>query len=239
MRYYYDLHIHTCLSPCADNDMTPNNVVGMAKLIGLDFIAVTDHNSCKNAAAVIKAAEETGLLVLPGMELTTSEDVHIVMLFPSIDVAENFDAFVAKRRMGIKNRPDIYGEQLVTDESDNVVGIVDELLITATDIGVYDAAALAEKFGGVAVPAHVDRESNGLPAVLGAVDKDMGFRYVELSKTADSKLEKKYADEGYGIIRNSDAHRLEDVSERENFLELDALTAKNIIDKLKLTAYLE
>ena len=88
MILYYDLHIHTALSPCADNDMTPNNIVNMALLKGLDVIAVTDHNSAENARAVIKAGEKAGLTVIAGMEIETSEEVHVLSLFPSADAAE-------------------------------------------------------------------------------------------------------------------------------------------------------
>ena len=88
---YYDLHIHSCLSPCGSEDMTPYNIAAMAALKGLDVIAVTDHNSCKNCPAVLAAAKEYGVLALPGMELTTSEEVHAVCLFETLDAAMAFD----------------------------------------------------------------------------------------------------------------------------------------------------
>ena len=88
MKVYYDLHIHTALSPCGDNDMTPCNIVGLAALCGLDVIAVTDHNSALNCAAVEKAGREAGIIVLSGMELETAEEVHVVLLFPSAAAAE-------------------------------------------------------------------------------------------------------------------------------------------------------
>ena len=199
MRFYYDLHIHSCLSPCGDDDMTPCNIVGMAKLIGLDVIALTDHNTCRNAPAVLKAAANVGITALAGMELTTSEDVHIVMLFPSLEnaLAEN------------------------------------DLLIAATEIGVYDTARLAYEYGGVAIPAHIDRDGNGLISMLGAIEKDMNFSTVEFSPTAGEDFKKRYIDEGYGFVRNSDAHRLESISERENFIELDKLTPEAIIAVLR------
>ena len=90
MRVYYDLHIHSCLSPCGDNDMTPNNIVNMSLLNGMDMIALTDHNSCKNCRAAVRAGEEAGVTVVPGMELTTSEEAHVVCLFPTVEQAEAF-----------------------------------------------------------------------------------------------------------------------------------------------------
>lgn len=233
MRFYYDLHIHSCLSPCGDDDMTPCNIVGMAGLIGLDVIAITDHNTCRNAPAVLKAASKAGITALAGMELTTSEDVHIVMLFPALENALAFNDYVDTKRMRVKNRPDIYGNQLVLDENDNVIGTDDDLLIAATEIGVYDTARLAYEYGGVAIPAHIDRDANGLIAMLGALDKDMNFASVEFSPTASEEFKRRYTSEGYGFVRNSDAHRLESISERENFIELDKLTPEAIVKRLR------
>ena len=90
----YDLHIHSCLSPCGDDDMTPGNIVGMSAIKGLDVIAVTDHNSCRNCPAVLKLAEQYGVLAIPGMELTTAEEVHAVCLFSELSAAMEFDRFV-------------------------------------------------------------------------------------------------------------------------------------------------
>ena len=92
--YTYDLHIHSCLSPCGDNEMTPNNLVGMAAVMGLDIIAITDHNTCKNAPAVLKAAEEAGILAIPGMELCTAEEAHVVCLFETLEGAMDFDSYI-------------------------------------------------------------------------------------------------------------------------------------------------
>ena len=104
---YYDLHIHSCLSPCGNDDMTPYNIVGMAAVKGLDVIAVTDHNTCRNCPAVLAAAKEYGILALCGMELTTSEEVHAVCLFAELSQALAFDAYVYPRILDVKNREDI------------------------------------------------------------------------------------------------------------------------------------
>ena len=121
---YYDLHIHSCLSPCGDDDMTPANLVGMAAVKGLDVIALTDHNSCRNCAAAMRHGEICGVTVIPGMELTTSEEVHVVCLFPSLENAMSFDQFVYERILPIQNRPDIFGRQQILDEQDQVTGEV-------------------------------------------------------------------------------------------------------------------
>ncbi len=236
MKFYYDFHIHSCLSPCGDDDMTPFNIANMAKINGLNIIAVTDHNSCRNAAAVAEAAEGLNITVLAGMELTTSEDVHVLMLMPSQKAALELDSYVASKRMRVKNRSEIYGRQLVMDARDNIIGEESDLLIAATDIGVYETAAIAEKFGGVAVPAHIDRESNGLVSVLGSLSADMGFTLTEFSRTAKDGFIETYSNLGYGAVHDSDAHRLEEIAVcgGKNSLEFDFLpTTEAVIAALK------
>ena len=129
---YYDLHMHSCLSPCGDDNMTPANLVGMAAVKGLDVIALTDHNSCKNCPAAMKHGEEYGVIVIPGMELTTSEEVHVVCLFPTLDDALSFDAYVYDHILPIKNKEHIFGRQQIMDAQDYVIGNVERLLISAT-----------------------------------------------------------------------------------------------------------
>ena len=119
-RYYYDLHIHSCLSPCADNDMTPSNIAGMATIAGVQIVALTDHNTVKNCPAFFKAAKRQGIIPVAGMELTTSEDIHVVCLFERLEDAVEFGCEIEKHRILIKNRTDIFGEQLIVDENDNV-----------------------------------------------------------------------------------------------------------------------
>lgn len=122
MKFYYDLHIHSCLSPCADDSMTPASIAGTAKLGGLDICALTDHNSVKNCPAFSCACDFYGVIPLFGMELTTSEDVHMICLFSSLDTASEFGSFVDDVRIGYRNKPDIFGRQLIMDEDDNVIG---------------------------------------------------------------------------------------------------------------------
>lgn len=210
-----DFHIHSCLSPCGDDDMTPNNIVNMALLNGLDVIALTDHNTCGNCRAVMKVGEENGLIVIPGMELTTSEEIHVTVIFPDIDRAEAFDKYVASKRMPVKNRPDIYGNQFFMDASDNVIGEEGDLLILATEIGLYDVVPLAKEFGGLATLAHIDRHSNGVLGVLGDIDKDMGFFRAEITPKADvANYDSRFP--FLSFVKSSDAHDLVTIAEAWN-----------------------
>lgn len=180
-RYYYDLHIHSCLSPCAEDDMTPANIAGMASLKGLTLLALTDHNSCRNCPAFFEACKAFGIVPVPGMELTTAEDIHLVVLFPTLEQAMNFDREIHRRIIPVQNRPEIFGNQWIVDCDDNILEIEDTLLINATDLDVDSALALVRRYGGAVYPAHIDRPSNGMIAILGTVPAEYGFPCVEFN----------------------------------------------------------
>lgn len=209
--YFYDLHIHSCLSPCGDNDMTPNNIVGMAAVSGLEIIAITDHNTCKNAPAVLKAAEEAGILAIPGMELCTAEEAHVVCLFETLEGAMAFDRYIYDNMPHIKNKAEIFGEQRILDENDGLTGILDDLLLVASYIGADEVKALAEQYGGTAFPAHVDRDSYSVTAALGSIPPEGGYTFAEVTREADLETVMGMYPElkSMGIVRDSDSHYLE------------------------------
>lgn len=232
---FYDLHIHSCLSPCGSEDMTPYNIVGMAALKGLDVIAVTDHNSCKNCPAVLAAAEEYGVLAIPGMELTTSEEVHAVCLFETLSAAMDFDAYVHDRILPIRNKEEIFGRQEIYGPEDVVVGIEETLLISATSISFEGLWELVDSFGGVMIPAHMDKTANSLISNLGFVPVDSRFSAAELhdmKKLHGLQKRNPYL-MGCRIISSSDAHYLEDIKEPEFTLEVGERTAAGVLEALK------
>ena len=222
-RYYYDLHIHSCLSPCADNDMTPNNIAGMAVLNGLHIVALTDHNSAKNCPAFFAAAKKQGIVPVAGMELTTSEDIHAVCLFEQLEDALRFDAYIQSQRTLIPNRTDIFGDQFLMDENDEVIGTEPHFLSNATAISIEEAPALVERFGGVCYPAHIDREANGIIATLGTFPETPEFRCAELRDAErQSGLEERFPIlKSKQIIISSDAHYLWDIRDKQAYFELD------------------
>lgn len=219
MRYYYDLHIHSCLSPCGDNDMTPDSIAGMGELNGLDIMALTDHNTLKNCPAFFKAAYRHGIIPVAGTELTTAEDIHAVCLFATLSGAMEFEKVLEERRIKIKNRPDIFGEQRIIDENDNITGYDDYLLINATSFSLEEVPQAVEKYGGVCFPAHIDRQSNGLLAVLGFFPEKPYFPFAEVN---DGEKVAEYAEKyGKKIITSSDAHYLWNINERGAYIDLD------------------
>lgn len=239
-RYYYDLHIHSCLSPCGDNDNTPNNIVGMGVLAGLQIMALTDHNTCRNCPAFFAAAKKQGIIPVAGMELTTAEDIHMVCLFPDLESALAFDEEVQTRRIRIPNRTDIFGDQWVMDENDEVIDVEPDLLSNATTISVEEAPQLAEKYGGVCYPAHVDRQANGIIATLGFLPPDMHFPTVEMHDSGkEADYRQKHVPADTRVVIGSDAHVLWDIRDKDAWLEIpdepysSALVRKNLIELLR------
>ncbi len=222
-KYYYDMHIHSCLSPCGDDDMTPNNIAGMGVVAKLDIMALTDHNSCRNCPAFFKAAEQNGIIPVAGMELTTAEDIHIVCLFEQLEDALKFNDFVDTKRIPIKNRVDIFGEQLIMDENDEIIGNEENLLPNATMLTIDEVPAAVEKYNGICYPAHVDREANGIIATLGVFPDYPKFICAEFH---DPDIIEKYKST-YGnlsdklTVTSSDAHYLWDISGRLYGFELE------------------
>ena len=231
--FYYDFHIHSCLSPCGSQDMTPNNIVRMARLKGLDAIALTDHNTWRNCAAAVQVGKREGLLVIPGMELCTSEDIHVVCLFGDADAAGAFGERVYGLLPYRFNREDIFGEQLVLDEEDRVTGREERFLLGGAAISVNEAARLTGEYGGVAFPAHVDRGFGGILAVLGGIPPEAEFTAIELSSDCPPDFIREHRLESYTILYNSDAHDLWQISEREHFLTLTELTEQKIFDMIE------
>ncbi len=234
MKFAYDFHIHTALSPCGDQDMTPNNIVNMCLLKKLDMIAITDHNSCENVEAVMSVAEGTGLLVIPGMEVETSEEIHIVCLFPTLQHALSMQEMVYRSLPPIKNRIDIFGNQQRLNENDEIVGETEQLLVTATNLTIHDIFREVIQKGGIAIPAHIDRPSYSVLSNLGFIPRNLDITFVEVSKKVakDSPLCQQYESEKYQILQSSDAHYLQDIMERINFMDLENKSIHKVLKNL-------
>ena len=237
-RVYYDLHLHSCLSPCGDGDMTPYNLVNMAALNGLDVIALTDHNSCKNCPAAVQAGKEAGITVIPGIEVNTSEEIHAVCLFPTLEAALAFDAVIEAALPPIQNDPDVFGHQVIMDSEDGILSEYGPLLINACDISIMDLPALALKHRGVCFPAHIDRSSYSILASLGAIPPECGFHAAEISRRGDEAalLREQEALRGMLLLGSSDAHYLEDISERGAWLFLEDAQPHTVVDALRTGA---
>ena len=215
--------------------MTPANIVGMAVVNGLDLIAVTDHNSCRNCKAVLHWANHYGILAVPGMELTTEEEVHVVCLFPELEKALQFDSMVYSKLNLFPNKEEIFGPQLLCDEEDQVIGHESNLLIQSTRISFDEVQDLVEKYEGVMIPAHIDKNSHSLLYNLGFIPMDSRFTVVEIKD--ESKDDELCVSHPYlkncKILHNSDAHYLKDIKEPRHYLEVEEKTAAAVIKALK------
>ncbi len=237
--YYYDLHIHSCLSPCADDDMTPNNIAGMGNVAGLDIMALTDHNSVLNCPAFFSAARKNNIIPIAGMELTTSEEIHIICLFPSCESALEFGREINGKRTLIKNRPDVFGNQLIMDSSDEVTGVEENYLTNAVSISVDEVPQTVAKYGGICYPAHIDREANGIIAVLGTFPSAPVFTAAEFrdEENIPAYREKYALLKDLNAVISSDAHTLWQINGKDHSAALDGETeeeiVKNLFEKLK------
>lgn len=230
MKLYYDFHIHSALSPCGDTDMTPNNLINMSIIKGLDAVALTDHNACENARAAAAVAGDK-IIFIPGMEVETSEEVHIVTLFPTADAAEEMQRILADSSPYIPNRPEIFGNQYIMDENDEICGEIDRMLVTASGLDIYTVVAAAKDLGGIAYPAHIDRESYSVLSNLGFIPPDLDISAVEITEKSRAALEGEYSNR-YNIITSSDAHYLWDISERNHYIEVSDASVRGILNAI-------
>lgn len=230
MKLYYDFHIHSALSPCGDNDMTPNNLINMSIIKGLDAVALTDHNACENIRAAAAVAGDK-IIFIPGMEVETSEEVHIVTLFPTADAAEEMQRILVDSSPFIPNRPEIFGNQYIMDENDEICGEIDRMLVTASGLGIYTVVAAAKDLGGIAYPAHIDRESYSVLSNLGFIPPDLDISAVEITEKSRTALEGEYSNR-YNIITSSDAHYLWDISERNHYIEVSDTSVRGILNAI-------
>ncbi len=212
--------------------MTPYNLVNMAKLLGFDMIALTDHNSCKNCRSAYAVGEEIGLTVVPGMELCTAEEIHCVCLLPDLDTADAFSEHIHETMPPVKNQPEIFGEQRVMDTADGILDTEPLLLTTASSVSVDDLVPLVRSFGGACFPAHLDRASYSLLSVLGFLYPELQFTAAEFTHKAflPQYLEKHPLLRDMRIVRNSDAHYLENMVEPTEPLPLESNTAGALIE---------
>lgn len=204
----YDLHIHSCLSPCASDDMTPQNIAGMAFIKGLSVISLTDHNAGNNLAAMEKAAAQYNLIFVPGVEVTSEEEVHLLVYFSNVSNAERFCANICQSLPEVKNRPDIFGNQIIMNDDDEPSGTLEKLLLQATPYPIESIVDMAQSYSGVVVPAHIDRDSFSLLSNIGYIPPLL-FNSLEIRNPDNDQS---YLSD-FCILHSSDAHQLCDISE--------------------------
>ncbi|SJZ91111.1 PHP domain-containing protein [Anaerorhabdus furcosa] len=215
---FYDFHIHSCLSPCSNNDMTPNNIAQMAKIKGLDYIAICDHNSLRQQPAFKIACNQVGIKMMYGVEIQTSEEVHVCAYFLEMNDCNLFQEWIDKKTNPIKNNESFFGEQNLCNEFDEVIGKEEYLLINSLNASLNETIDVVHCFHGKVVLAHVLDRVNSVTHQLGFIPQDCKFDGLEvknLNQMITVKQKHPWIQETTWFI-NSDAHQLIDISEPEN-----------------------
>ena len=229
-RFRADLHIHTLLSPCADLEMSPQNIVRRAKETGLQIIGITDHNSTKQAPLVKKLANKEGIFVLTGAEITTKEEVHCLVFFETEAEVKSFQKFIDLNITRIPNKEDYFGYQPLIDENENILELVSYYLPSALKVGINEIQKQVYRLNGLFIPAHIDRPANGIINQLGFIPEDLKYDALGISNQVSKSYVRKHYVLGNkkALLRNSDAHYLQQIGEiytnfiieRPNFSEI-------------------
>lgn len=223
-KYKSDLHIHTVLSPCADLEMSPANIVKRAKEKGLQLIGITDHNSTKNAKLVKRLAEKEGIFVLCGAEITTKEEVHCLSFFEKENELEEFQKYLDKNITLIKNPDGHFGYQPVVDELENITEMIPNYLAAALKVGIHEVQKKVYELNGIFIPAHVNRQSNGIYSQLGFIPSSLKFDALGISGNRSEKDVRKHyvIEKEITLIRSSDAHFLEQIGKVYSLLNMNS-----------------
>lgn len=224
---YYDLHIHSCLSPCAEEEMTPNNICNMALLKGLDLIAVSDHNSCRHQPGMKDAAQQTGIRLLYGAELQSMEEVHILALFRNLEDSQKLQAWIDTVMPSVPNDPDYFGSEEIRNGMDELIGIEERLLLVSLNAALEECIDAIHACSGIAVPAHVMGRENSIMNQLGFIPEDLDYDALEIRNEKEKEevlsLHPWMKEEDTIWLIDSDAHRLVDISEREHQMSEETL----------------
>jgi 3',5'-nucleoside bisphosphate phosphatase len=214
-----DLHIHTVLSACAEVEMIPRLILQQAKRLGLSLIGVTDHNACLNVEAVIEASQGTGVHVLPGMEVQSKEEVHLLCFFDTVYQCVQWQGEVFDRLPAFANKEETFGAQLVVNAAGEWVRTENRFLSGAADIGLEEVISEVHALGGIVIPAHVDRPEFSLLSNLGLIPESLGVEGLEVTPRFEPKAGRmKWPQlEAWCLIVNGDAHRLDEIQNRTLF----------------------
>ncbi|MDD2521262.1 MAG: PHP domain-containing protein [Anaerolineaceae bacterium] len=224
-----ELHVHSVLSPCASLEMIPPFIIEKALAAKIDIIALTDHNTGANVPAMLEAAEGTGITILPGIELETAEEIHVLCLFDTLAQLQAFEKIIERNLPDYKNNDDFFGCQLVVDQYGNFIRKEERLLHTACRLTIFEVQKEVHKLKGIFIPAHVEREENGLLPRLGGIPSELNLKIVEIScYESTPAVREMWPDlKNIRIIKNGDAHDLDGMI-GSTTIEIEEITVANI-----------
>lgn len=209
-----DFHIHTCLSPCADITMVPRAVASAFERVGTEWVAITDHNSCRNIEVFEKVLGMRGIKVIPGIEVQTVEEVHVLVYLKSVKIAMDFSDEIREHLLDVENDPERFGYQLLVDENDNFIGMESAMLSASTNLTIDDLWRVVKRYDGLFVYAHVDRMF-GVVKQLGFIPDYPPFDAIEAIGTVNVNC---------SILRSSDAHSLSQIEKPKMRIKADCRT---------------
>ena len=222
-----DLHIHSCVSPCASLEMSPAAIAEKAKEKGLELVALTDHNTALNCPAFKVNCAQQGLWSLYGMEVTSSEEAHLVCLFEDVETALEFSEFVYKYMPDVPNNPDVFGDQVYVDENEEILGEVEKYLGNASGLSIDDVREEGFFRNGLFIPAHVDKPVFSIVSQLGFLP-EADYTAIEVFNPVNAK---DYAQ--YPVISDSDAHYLDDVAKKQLYIDVEEKSFAALRDSLQ------
>lgn len=225
-----DLHIHTVLSPCADVEMSPANIVAKAKEANLQIIGITDHNSTRNTKLIKQLAEKEGIFVLCGAEVTTKEEVHCLAFFENNHQLEAFQNYLETHITKIPNPDGHFGYQPVVDEKENIVELIPYYLTSALKKGITEIQKYVYELDGIFIPAHINRPINGLFSHLGILPRNLKFDALGITgKTTENHVRKHYVlEDKISLLYNSDAHFLSQIGTSFSVFTLEKINFQEI-----------
>jgi len=211
-RFVADLHVHSLLSPCAEVEMTPRNIIWHAAQRGIDIIAITDHNACDNVQAALEAAKGSGVVVLPAMEVETKEEIHLIVLFDKIRQLRDWERIVQSHMSGRLNDEKKFGGQFVVDAEDNLVRVKEEMLLTSLTLSLEEITEQVAALGGLCIASHVDKPVYSIFSQLGFIPPGVKLAAVEISPRMSRQdvVLRIPSLAGWPIVTSSDAHTIED-----------------------------
>lgn len=230
--YKADLHIHTCLSPCTELDMSPNGILTSAMKKGMDIIGICDHNSSENSQAVINAAKEMPIRVIPGLEITSQEEVHVLALFDKVEAALKLQEYVYENLPG-ENDEEAFGRQVIVNEKEEVEGFNHRLLIGATTIPLEEVVRLIHSLGGLSIASHIDREAFSIIGQLGFIPENLALDALEISPRMALEDAIKTYPYDFPITCSSDAHYPDDIGKGSTSFLLEEASLAEIKKALK------
>jgi 3',5'-nucleoside bisphosphate phosphatase len=234
-KFVADLHVHSVLSPCGEIEMTPRQIIMYAAALGIDIVAITDHNASENVKAALDAARNCGITVIPGMELQTREEIHVICLFPDFAALGDWQTVINQKLPNLKNNETIFGAQFIVDAEDELVAIDERMLLASTDISVEDAVVGVSKCGGICIAAHVDRPSYSVLSQLGFIPEGVNFAALEISRriTPREAYDRFPMTQSFPLITSSDAHRISDLLSPKTIFYIEEPTLTEIVMALR------